>query len=636
MPDGTPALRVFFEEDVQGRIVPDPDLSDSVWIRFIQIAREYDPDLVVRPREVIMEWPAAVASLKDIAPMRKSLGFAIEPVGEATEMLRRSKAERQTVNAARKSPVVRAKTREEIEELLEGMGFTTEKRRLKDFQVRDLSTLLRLEHGANFSVPGSGKTTVSLALHLLTRSADTHLLVICPKNAISPWLTVVNECIREDAPNGNAAPFLRLDGEAGDIARLLRSGHKRFVLTYDRAIRIPAILREYLSTHPVHVVLDESHRIKAGVESARGRIIGQLAPLPIRRDILTGTPLPNGVQDLAAQVDFLWPGQGLGRLIDDAGSPRTVIRNLYVRTTKSDLGLPERNIRFENVEMGNAQLGLYTALKVPVIRQLKNVRKTNKVSLSTRNNVMRLLEASSNPVLAVRAMGASYAPPIDPTDAICNAVFEEGDSNKILRACEIARDLARRGRKSVIWALFQENVDRLLFLLDDLGVINIDGRVPSGDPEDYGTREGRVSRFHDSDGPTVLVANPAACSEGINLHMVCHDAIYLERSYNAAHYLQSLDRIHRLGLPQDVITNVTILQSIAPAKVGSIDHSVGVRMRTKMRAMYDALYDPDLKKLMLDEESAEPPVSLDADLDDLADLLEQLITGRLPNDDEQE
>ena len=45
----------------------------------------------------------------------------------------------------------------------------------------------------------------------------------------------------------------------------------------------------------------------------------------------------------------------------------------------------------------------------------------------------------------------------------------------------------------------------------------------------------------------ILIANPAACAESISLHKTCSHAIYYDLSYNCAQYLQSLDRIHRVG-----------------------------------------------------------------------------------------
>ena len=74
-------------------------------------------------------------------------------------------------------------------------------------------------------------------------------------------------------------------------------------------------------------------------------------------------------------------------------------------------------------------------------------------------------------------------------------------------------------------------------------------------------RDGQLDRFRSDADCHVLLANPAAIGEGISLHQVCHDAIYLERTFNAGHYLQSVDRIHRLGLKPDAETRVTILSS---------------------------------------------------------------------------
>ena len=58
------------------------------------------------------------------------------------------------------------------------------------------------------------------------------------------------------------------------------------------------------------------------------------------------------------------------------------------------------------------------------------------------------------------------------------------------------------------------------------------------------TRERIVREFHREDCPyKVIIANPFAVAESISLHKACHNAIYLERSFNAAHFVQSKDRI---------------------------------------------------------------------------------------------
>jgi hypothetical protein len=214
-------------------------------------------------------------------------------------------------------------------------------------------------------------------------------------------------------------------------------------------------------------------------------------------------------------------------------------------------------------------------------------------------------------------------------------VVNEGDSAKIEEACSLARQLAAAGRKSVIWTIFRPTIDRLEASLPDLNPLVLHGGVPSGRADDLGTREGRIALFHSDSASMVLIANPAACSEGISLHHACHEAIYVDRSYNAAHYLQSIDRIHRLDLPPDTITNVTILQSIAPAGIGAVDYSVSRRLATKLRIMEAILDDPDIRQIALDEEEAEPPVDRDIELEDLQDLLDQLLSAAPLSEDEQ-
>src|SRR5206468_491859 len=145
--------------------------------------------------------------------------------------------------------------------------------------------------------------------------------------------------------------------------------------------------------------------IKAGDDSARGRTVAAIAALPVRRDILSGTPAPNALDDLVPQLDFLWPGVGLGQQIVEAARPRDVLGRLYVRTTKHELGLLPPRRQFLHVEMSPAQLAFYGVMKSEAVRQLTNIRRSKAVDfIAARRSVMRLLQASTNPVAAVIGM----------------------------------------------------------------------------------------------------------------------------------------------------------------------------------------------------------------------------------------
>src|SRR5205807_1769133 len=139
---------------------------------------------------------------------------------------------------------------------------------------------------------------------------------------------------------------------------------------------------------------------------------------------------------------------------------------------------------------------------------------------------------------------------------LLKAVLAEGEGPKLKYVLKKARLLGRQGKKVLIWSSFVKNVEYMAGRLADMGAVYIHGGVDAGDESDDETREGKIRLFHDDPNVRVLVANPAAASEGVSLHRICHDAIYLDRTFNAAHYLQSEDRIHRFGLLPDQITNI--------------------------------------------------------------------------------
>jgi hypothetical protein len=268
-------------------------------------------------------------------------------------------------------------------------------------------------------------------------------------------------------------------------------------------------------------------------------------------------------------------------------------------------------------------MALYAIVRSEALRQLKAVVNTARGVdlLAARRSVMRLLQLSANPILALKAM-AGDASTID--SGIVDQVLSERHSTKMRAVADHARDLSRANQKAVIWTIFTDTILELETMLADLNPVSLYGAIPTGAQDDIGTRAGRLRKFHTDPDCRVMIANPAAAGEGISLHTVCHNAIYLDRSYVSTHYLQSIDRVHRLGLAPGVETFIHIYQTKAPAGVGSIDLSVSRRLRAKVRNLQQLLNDPDLHQLALDEENSDDPVDYDVDLQDLVDLVEEL------------
>ena len=110
------------------------------------------------------------------------------------------------------------------------------------------------------------------------------------------------------------------------------------------------------------------------------------------------------------------------------------------------------------------------------------------------------------------------------------------------------------------------------------GVVRYDGSV-----SDVGVRRDAVRRFQEDEETMVFVANPAAAGAGLTLHRA-RVAIYESLSNQAAHYLQSLDRIHRRGQEREVEYVVMLCD-------GTLEVSEYDRLVQKEQAAQDLLGD---------------------------------------------
>ena len=146
----------------------------------------------------------------------------------------------------------------------------------------------------------------------------------------------------------------------------------------------------------------------------------------------------------------------------------------------------------------------------------------------------------------------------------------------------------------IVWACYIKNIELLRNYLESQGIETrtLYGATPvAGDSiteedEAYNlTREAIVKEFHNPNSTfKVIIANPFAVAESISLHKACHNAIYMERSFNAAHFLQSKDRIHRYGLPQGAVTNYYYLLS-----EDSVDLTIHQRLEDKERRLLEII-----------------------------------------------
>lgn len=257
-------------------------------------------------------------------------------------------------------------------------------RRLYDKQLLASFHLAFSQNACNFSVPGSGKTSIVYATFAYLKNLPSEhpkrvnkLLVIGPLSSFGPWEDEFFQCFNRK-PNS-----IRLSGG------MPKSERDRHLLSIQDIEQTPELtlmsyqsisynldsLIYYLqrSGNNVMVVLDEAHRIKNIEGGVWATAILSISKYCNSRVILTGTPLPNGYEDIYNLFEFIWPGKDiinfsvyqLKDMSNNRYDPRInqLIENIspfFVRIRKSHLNLPPAVSPDPTyVEMGAVQRQIY-------------------------------------------------------------------------------------------------------------------------------------------------------------------------------------------------------------------------------------------------------------------------------------
>lgn len=552
-------------------LIKNDGISEHQWNRFRSFITDYIPISIIDYSERSMAFPwryfLSIKAYVGNYAKANSSEFKLKITDNAKEMLKHAND-----TSYESSIQLGDVSKQEIETRLEEVGFT---RSLTHNQMNNLSKIANLPGAATFSVPGAGKTTEALAYFFVNCMDSDRLLVVAPKNAFGAWDEQLAECVPELDDK-----FYRLRGGEDSIQEILNSSPRFMLITYDQLPRVSNLINTLLNEGNVFMFLDESHRIKGGRKAKRAEVILGMAYLPKRKLVMSGTPMPQSAKDLIPQFSFLYPTKDVKE--DNVVS---TIQPIYVRTTQGQLGIPEIKHVVVTVQMPELQRKIYESLKSEMKRQMNPyITDVSRFALRRIGKcIMKVMEFVSNPSLLSDDMSYIF-------DQRIGELLLQTDGPKIDYVCRKARELAGQGKKVIIWSCFVQNVELIAMRLSDLGAVYIHGKVDAGSEEEEDTREGKIKRFHDDPDCMVMVANPAACSEGISLHKVCQYAIYLDRSFNAAHYLQSEDRIHRLGLPKGTTPIVEIVEC-----KDSIDGVIRARLDGKVNAMAQALNDDSLR-----------------------------------------
>lgn len=332
---------------------------------------------------------------------------------------------------------------------------------------------------------------------------------------------------------------------------------------------------------------------------------------------MTGTPIPNSYADIKNLLTMLYHEEydeyfGFSEVQlqsptdEDIVNINNRIQPFFCRTTKRQLNVPDAN---DDIII--TTLASECESKIFQILLLKYAK--NKLVL-----IIRLLQLESNPRMllnSIDANGEDFTDILDTSGELEDIDFKDYSSELVSLINSVERtqkfdaciqqtlNLCSKDESVIIWCIFIDSIVNLSkeLLSKGIRVGCIYGSIES-DERDI------ILKLFKERKLDVLITNPHTLAESVSLHHSCHNAIYYEYSYNLVHLLQSKDRIHRLGLPEDQYTQYYYLQNnfvTRDSEVYSLDKRIYDRLHEKEKTMLEAIENNKLEQLTSVEDDIE-------------------------------
>lgn len=521
-------------------------------------------------------------------------------------------------------------------DFLEFKNFTdTLPRKLKSHQLKSAFHFYTLKNGANFSVPGSGKTSTILSVYekLRLEGKCNLLFIVGPPSCFQPWQNEFYETL------GRKPQSIILSGgnksfRESEYYKSKDDIYELYLSSFHTTLNDSKDIIRFFSQTGIHVflVVDEAHYIKQlGGSWANSLLaIGKQAAY---RGILTGTPIPKSYKDLFNLFDFLWGEESplsetnkvQIEILEKSNKNEEIkslleenIGPLFYRVRKKDLGLLSPLFHEPIIiSMNSVEQTIYNYVKSKIFELSESDYLHNEETLNRlwKGRMMRLRQAASYPKLLTSSV-IDYTETFIDDDSLEVQIknYDKVEMSGKLQALDyLVRKLRSEGNKVLIWSNFVGTLKLIKAHFNSIGerAELIYGKTPVRKDDvllvrEEMTREDIRDEFLDlNSNLNILVANPAACAESISLHKSCFHAIYFDLSYNAAQYLQSLDRIHRVGGSESFLANYYFLQY-----ENSIDQDIKRNLEIKAQKMYDvidqdySIYDLDIYQENEDDDIA--------------------------------
>ena len=392
----------------------------------------------------------------------------------------------------------------------------------------------------NWSEMGTGKSAITLAVLriLYNQELIDNILIICPLSVVETWRTEIEK--------HTTFEYTRLVGTLNNKIKLLKKKTPIFLISYDSISgrkQTLGVLFSAITEKKFDVIIcDEATHLKS-YKALRTKAVMQLCDSVPRTIFLSGQPIIGKPEEVLTIYRVMDGGTTFGknfwaarhRYFENWGS---AFPDWHLRKDKSEefkerlftnctrvlksecLQLPEKIFTERYAYLTPEQIGVY----VPIAQELLQILHLPAGEVKITNKLVKLAKLSqiSNGFVYTDKEPQVFAhnPKLDLLQTVIEEVPED--------------------EKIVIFAKWRQDIETIKQYLSshDIGYSVIHGSVKD--------RQTPIANFTNDEDTRVLLSQITAGAYGLNL-MAANHVIYYSFGFSAGEWIQSQDRIHRIG-----------------------------------------------------------------------------------------
>ena len=410
------------------------------------------------------------------------------------------------------------------------------------YQQHCINQILRIKKLGLFLDMGLGKTVTTLtAIRELkyNRFAVRRVLVIAPKKVAEGTWT-------REKDKWDHTRILRVSPVLGSQAKRIRALNTPADLYIINRENVCWLVDYYRNSWPFDmVVVDESSSFKSH-SAKRFKALAGVSEKIDRMVELTGTPSPNGLEDLWSQVYLLDGGERLGKRYtqfreryfqpDRRGADGMVYSYAAKPGTEQSILNKISDICISMKAEDYLQLPDITYHEIPVELDAKAEKAYRELE---RKMVLELPEEEEISVTSAAALSNKLL------QLANGAVYDEDRSVHEIHGCKIEAFLelveSLQGKPVLVFYNFQHDRERILKALTGSG-LRVRELKTTWDEDDWNA--GLID---------ILLTHPASSAYGLNLQQGGNHVVWFGLTWNYELYTQANKRLHRQGQTEKVI-----------------------------------------------------------------------------------